>query len=67
MRELEVTCEACGERVCIDFTNDNVTSMRELASTPAPGRVTIRVGDVIVHQCEDGTFRPPANVTEAER
>lgn len=66
MREREVTCEACGARLRIDFTDDNVTSMRELASTPAPGRVTIRVGDNVVHQCEDGTFRPPDNVTESE-
>ena len=64
MREGEVTCEACGEQVHIDFTKDDVTSMRELASTPAPGRVTIRVGDVVVHRCADGTFEPPENVIE---
>jgi hypothetical protein len=64
MRERAVTCEACGERVLVDFAKQDVTSMRELASTPAPGRVTIRVGDVVVHQCADGTFGPPDNVTE---
>jgi hypothetical protein len=63
-RVREVTCDACGERVRIDFTKREVTSMRELASTPAPGRVTIRVGDVIVHQCADGTFGLPENVIE---
>ena len=63
-RVREVTCEACGTRLQIDFTKGNVSSMRELASTPAPGRVTIRVGDVVVHQCADGTFGEPQNVTE---
>ena len=67
MREREVTCEACGARMRIDFTKDNVTSMRELGSTPAPGRVTIRVGDEVVHQCKDGAFRPPDNVAEPEQ
>jgi hypothetical protein len=62
VRVREVECEACGARVRIDFARDNVTSTRELASTPSPGRVTIRVGDEIVHQCEDGTFLPPENV-----
>jgi hypothetical protein len=67
MREHEVTCEACGTSVLIDFTEDNVTSTRELSSTPAPGRVTIRVGDEVVHQCEDGSFQPPERVDEPEQ
>ena len=66
MRAREVVCEASGARVLIDFARDNVTSTRELASTPAPGRVTIRVGDEIVHQCEDGRFAPPDNVVDLE-
>jgi hypothetical protein len=66
MRIREVVCDACGARVRIDFANDNVTSTRELASTPAPGRVTIRVGNEVVHQCEDGMFAPPDNVADPE-
>ena len=59
MQEREVICQACGARVRIDFANDDVMSMREPESSPAPGRVTIRVGDTVVHQCEDGSFGRP--------
>lgn len=59
MRERQEICEACGTSVRVDFTNDDVTIMREPATTPSPGRVTIRVGDKVVHQCKDGAFDGP--------
>jgi hypothetical protein len=62
MIERELLCEACGTTVRLGIVNNDVTMTREPASTPAPGRGTIRVGDDIVHQCADLTFRPPDDV-----
>ena len=59
----ELQCEACGVTVQLDVVNDDVTMMREPASSPAPGRETIRVGNVIVHQCADNAFASPGDVT----
>ncbi|MDQ1519708.1 MAG: hypothetical protein QOI55_781 [Actinomycetota bacterium] len=62
MIERELMCDACGTAVRLDIVNDDVTMMREPASTPAPGRGTIRVGNDIVHQCADAAFLPPGDV-----
>ena len=62
MVEHELTCDACGTAVRLDAGNGDVTMTREPASTPAPGRGTIRVGDDIVHQCADDAFLPPGDI-----
>jgi hypothetical protein len=62
MTKRELVCDACGVTVLVDITNDDVTMMREPASSPAPGRATIRVGNAIVHQCADKAFAAPGAV-----
>jgi hypothetical protein len=62
MMQRELLCDACGIAVLVDITNNDVTMTREPASSPAPGRATIRVGDVIVHQCADNAFAAPGAV-----
>jgi hypothetical protein len=62
MTQRELVCEACGTTVYVDIANDDVTMMREPASSPAPGRETIRVGNDIVHQCADHAFAAPGDV-----
>jgi len=64
MTRRELVCEACGITLHVDISNDDVTMMREPASSPAPGRETIRVGNDIVHQCADRTFAAPGDVVD---
>jgi hypothetical protein len=61
MTRRELVCNACGTTVLVEIKNDDVTMMREPASSPAPGRATIRVGDEIVHQCADNSFASPGD------
>jgi hypothetical protein len=63
MIQRELLCDACGTSVPLDAAGDKILAMREPASSPAAGRKTIRVGDVVVHQCADSAYLPPGSTS----
>jgi hypothetical protein len=53
-----ISCEGCGTEVEVDRSL-GVSTLSEPRSSNAPGRAAIIEGNVVIHQCSEGTYSPP--------